>query len=54
MLTREFDYIVRPGDTLFGIALKFNVPICRTRTESSRGRSFKYPSAKNFTKLSAW
>lgn len=26
MLTREFDYIVRPGDTLFGIALKFNVP----------------------------
>lgn len=27
MLTREFDYIVREGDTLFSIALKFNVPL---------------------------
>ncbi len=27
MLTRRFDYIVLPGDTLFGIALKFNVPL---------------------------
>ncbi len=27
MLTRRFEYIVQPDDTLFGIALKFNVPI---------------------------
>ena len=27
MLTRRFDYIVTQGDTLFGIALKFNVPL---------------------------
>ncbi len=27
MLTRRFDYIVEAGDTLFSIALKFNVPI---------------------------
>ncbi len=27
MLTRRFDYIVEEGDTLFGIALKFNVPL---------------------------
>lgn len=26
MLTREFEYIVKPGDSLFSIALKFNVP----------------------------
>ena len=27
MLTRRFNYIVEEGDTLFGIALKFNVPL---------------------------
>lgn len=27
MLTRRFQYIVEEGDTLFGIALKFNVPL---------------------------
>ena len=27
MLTRKFDYIVEKGDTLFSIALKFNVPL---------------------------
>ena len=27
MLTRKFDYIVLEGDTLFSIALKFNVPL---------------------------
>lgn len=27
MLTRRFDYIVREGDTLFSIALRFNVPL---------------------------
>ncbi len=27
MLTRRFNYIVEDGDTLFGIALKFNVPL---------------------------
>ena len=27
MLTRRFEYIVEEGDTLFGIALKFNVPL---------------------------
>ena len=27
MLTRRFTYIVEEGDTLFGIALKFNVPL---------------------------
>lgn len=27
MLTRKFDYIVEAGDTLFSIALKFNVPL---------------------------
>ena len=27
MLTRRFDYIVEEGDTLFSIALKFNVPL---------------------------
>ncbi len=27
MLTRRFDYIVESGDTLFSIALKFNVPL---------------------------
>lgn len=62
MLTREFDYIVRPGDTLFGIALKFNVPFDTLKNLNhlpdpdriQPGRSFKYPSAKNFTKLSAW
>jgi len=27
MLTRRFQYIVEQGDTLFGIALKFNVPL---------------------------
>lgn len=27
MLTRRFDYIVEKGDTLFSIALKFNVPL---------------------------
>ena len=27
MLTRRFDYIVEAGDTLFSIALKFNVPL---------------------------
>lgn len=27
MLTRRFDYIVEAGDTLFSVALKFNVPL---------------------------
>ncbi len=27
MLTRRFEYIVEEGDSLFGIALKFNVPL---------------------------
>lgn len=27
MLTQKFEYIVQPGDTLFGISLKFNVPL---------------------------
>ncbi len=27
MLTRIFDYVIRPQDTLFAIALKFNVPL---------------------------